>query len=92
MYFCEILPQNDPKKNLKIKKKVLETFVQLMYSSDSRRSNIARGKKANKQISLANQGLTRSIHWSRAISKTSFLYFFEFLTQRTYKFLIPEKF
>ena len=37
-------------------------------SSDSRRSNIARGKKANKQISLANQGLTRSFHWSRAIS------------------------
>ena len=42
------------------------------YSSDSTRGNIARGKKANKQISLADQGLTRSFHWSMAISKTSF--------------------
>ena len=46
-----------------------------MYSSDSRRSNIARGKKAKKQISLAHQGVTRSFHWSRAISKTSFFNF-----------------
>ena len=41
------------------------------YSNDSRRSNLARGNKANKQISLADRGLTRSFHWSRAISKTS---------------------
>ena len=46
------------------------------YCSDSRRSNTARGKKANKQISLADQGLTRSFHWSRATSKTSFFLVF----------------
>ena len=34
------------------------------------------GKKANKQISLADQSLTRSFHWSRAISKTSFFLVF----------------
>ena len=34
------------------------------YSSDSR-SNITRGTEANKQISLADQGLTRSFHWCR---------------------------
>ena len=50
------------------------TFVS--YSSDSRRSNIARGTKAYKQISLADQGLTRSFHWSRAISQTSFFLVF----------------
>ena len=46
-------------------------------SSDSR-SNIAREKKANKQISLADQGLTRSFHWSRATCKTSGFSFLNF--------------
>ena len=66
-----------------------------MYSSDSRRSNIARGKKANKQISLADQGLVRSFHLSRAISKTSFFSFFEFLTHLQifdFKIILTEKF
>ena len=48
------------------------------YSIDSRRSNIARGWKTNKQISLADQGFTRSFHWSRAISNTSFFSFLNF--------------
>ena len=50
-------------------------------SSDSR-SNIAHStrKKANKQISLADQGLTRSFHWSRATCKTSGFSFFDPLT------------
>ena len=34
------------------------------------------GKKANKQISLADEVLTRSFHWSRAISKKSFFFNF----------------
>ena len=46
----------------------------LNYSSDSRRRNIARGKKANKQISLADQGLVRSFHLSRAIFQESLLF------------------
>ena len=59
-----------------------------LYGSDSRR-------KQNKQISLANQGLTRSFHWSRAISKTSFFSFFEFLTHLQFfgfKIILTEKF
>ena len=66
-----------------------------VYSTDSRRSNIARGKKANKQISLADQGLSRSFHWSRAISKTSFFSFFEILSHLQFfdfKIILTEKF
>ena len=74
-------------------KEMFSAIAGIIYSSDSR-SNITRGKKAKKQISLADQGLTR-FHWSRAISKTSFFYFFEFLTHLQFfdfKIILTEKF
>ena len=57
-------------------KEIFSAIAGIIYSNDSR-GNITRGKKANKQISLADQGLTR-FHWSRAISKTSFFSFLNF--------------
>ena len=78
------------------KQKLFILLRKFIYSSDSRRSQIARRKIANKQISLANQGLTRSFHWWRAISKTSFfIVFFEFLTHLQFfdfKKVLTEKF
>ena len=58
------------------RRKISRCIAGVLYNSDSRRSNIAHGTKANKQISLADQGLTRSFHWSRAIFKTSFFLVF----------------